>query len=37
VLLLPVLLGSVLLALIASTAPLKLLQQIQPAAILRGE
>src|SRR5215472_4626175 len=36
-LLLPVLLGSVLLALIASTAPLKLLQQIQPAAILRGE
>ena len=37
VLLLPVLLGSVFLALIASTAPLKLLQQIQPAAILRGE
>ncbi|HKV94548.1 MAG TPA: FtsX-like permease family protein [Candidatus Angelobacter sp.] len=37
VLLLPVLLGSVLLALITSTAPLKLLQQIQPAAILRGE
>jgi len=37
VLLLPVLLGSVLLALIASTAPLRLLQQIQPAAILRGE
>jgi putative ABC transport system permease protein len=36
-LLLPVLLGSVLLALIASTAPLRLLQQIQPAAILRGE
>jgi putative ABC transport system permease protein len=33
----PVLLGSVLLALIASTAPLRLLQQIQPAAILRGE
>jgi putative ABC transport system permease protein len=37
VLLLPVLLGSVLLALAASTAPLRLLQQIQPAAILRGE
>jgi putative ABC transport system permease protein len=37
VLLLPVLLGSVLLALIASSAPLRLLQQIQPAAILRGE
>lgn len=37
VLLLPVLLGSVLLALIASTAPLRLLQQIQPAGILRGE
>ena len=37
VLLLPVLLGSVLLALLASTAPLRLLQQIQPAAILRGE
>jgi putative ABC transport system permease protein len=37
VLLFPVLLGSVLLALIASTAPLRLLQQIQPAAILRGE
>ncbi|MGC2696990.1 MAG: ABC transporter permease [Candidatus Angelobacter sp.] len=36
-LLLPVLAGSVLLALIASTAPLRLLQQIQPAAILRGE
>jgi putative ABC transport system permease protein len=33
----PVLLGSVLLALIASTAPLRLLQQIQPAGILRGE
>jgi hypothetical protein len=31
------LLGSVLLALIASTAPLRLLQQIQPAGILRGE
>ncbi len=37
VLLLPVLLGSVMLALIASTAPLRLLQQIQPAGILRGE
>jgi putative ABC transport system permease protein len=36
-LLFPVLLGSVVLALIASTAPLRLLQQIQPAAILRGE
>jgi putative ABC transport system permease protein len=36
-LLLPVLLGSVALALIASTAPLRLLQQIQPAGILRGE
>jgi putative ABC transport system permease protein len=37
VLLLPVLLGSVVLALIASTAPLRLLQQIQPAGILRGD
>ena len=37
VLLFPVLLGSVLLALIASTAPLRVLQQIQRAAILRGE
>jgi putative ABC transport system permease protein len=37
VLLLPVLLGSIALALIASTAPLRLLQQIQPAGILRGE
>jgi len=36
-LLIPVLLGSVALALIASTAPLRLLQQIQPAGILRGE
>jgi putative ABC transport system permease protein len=36
-LLLPVLLGSVVLALIASTAPLRLLQRIQPAGILRGE
>jgi putative ABC transport system permease protein len=37
ILLLPILLGSVVLALIASTAPLRLLQQIQPAGILRGE
>jgi putative ABC transport system permease protein len=36
-LLVPVLLGSVVLALVASTAPLRLLQQIQPAGILRGE
>jgi putative ABC transport system permease protein len=36
-LLFPVLLGSAALALIASTAPLRLLQQIQPAGILRGE
>ncbi len=36
-LLFPVLLGSVVLALIASTAPLRLLEQIQPAGILRGE
>ena len=36
-LLLPVLLGSVALALVASTAPLRLLQRIQPAGILRGE
>jgi putative ABC transport system permease protein len=36
-LLLPVLLGSMALALIASTASLRLLQQIQPAGILRGE
>ena len=36
-LLFPVLLGSVALALVASTAPLRLLQQIQPAGILRGE
>jgi hypothetical protein len=35
--LLPVLLGSVALALVASTAPLRLLQRIQPAGILRGE
>lgn len=37
VLLAPVLLGSIALALVASTAPLRLLQQIQPAGILRGE
>jgi putative ABC transport system permease protein len=36
-LLLPILLGSVALALVASTAPLRLLQRIQPAGILRGE
>ncbi len=36
-LLLPVLLGSMVLALGAATAPLRLLQQIQPAGILRGE
>jgi putative ABC transport system permease protein len=36
-LLFPVLAGSVALALLASTAPLRLLQQIQPAGILRGE
>lgn len=34
---LPVLLGSVLLALLASTAPIRMLQRIQPAGILRGE
>jgi putative ABC transport system permease protein len=34
---LPVLLGSILLALIASTVPLRTLQQVQPAGILRGE
>lgn len=33
----PVLLGSILLALIASTVPLHNLQQVQPAGILRGE
>lgn len=37
ILLLPILFGSIVLALIASTAPLRLLQQIQPASILRGE
>jgi putative ABC transport system permease protein len=36
-LLLPVLLGSIALALLASTASLRMLQQIQPAGILRGE
>jgi len=36
-LLLPVLLGSILLALASSTAPLRLLRRIQPAVILRGE
>jgi putative ABC transport system permease protein len=35
--LLPVVLGSILLALLASTAPLRLLRRIQPAGILRGE
>lgn len=33
----PVVLGSILLALLASTAPLRLLRRIQPAGILRGE
>jgi len=36
-LLLPVVVGSVALALIASSAPLRLLRRIQPAGILRGE
>jgi putative ABC transport system permease protein len=36
-LLLPVLAGSMALALLASTAPLRILQRIQPAGILRGE
>ncbi|MGH9565392.1 MAG: ABC transporter permease, partial [Candidatus Angelobacter sp.] len=36
-LLLPVLLGSIVVALITSTIPLRMLQQIQPAGILRGE
>lgn len=35
--LLPVVLGSILLALIASTVPLRVLRRIQPAGILRGE
>jgi putative ABC transport system permease protein len=34
---LPILLGSILLALVASTVPLRTLQQVQPAGILRGE
>jgi putative ABC transport system permease protein len=33
----PVVLGSILLALLASTAPLRILRRIQPAGILRGE
>lgn len=37
ILVLPVVLGSIMLALIASTAPIRLLQRIQPAGILRGE
>ncbi len=36
-LLLPVVLGSVGLALLAATAPIRMLQRIQPAQILRGE
>jgi putative ABC transport system permease protein len=36
-LLLPVLTGSVMLALLAATLPLRLLRRIQPAGILRGE
>jgi putative ABC transport system permease protein len=36
-LLLPVLLGSTTLALLAAIAPLRILQRIQPAGILRGE
>jgi putative ABC transport system permease protein len=36
-LLLPVVFGSIILALVAATAPLKVLRQIQPAGILRGE
>ncbi|HKF22096.1 MAG TPA: FtsX-like permease family protein [Candidatus Angelobacter sp.] len=36
-LLLPVFAGSMALALLASTAPLRILQRIQPAGILRGE
>ncbi|HLJ85309.1 MAG TPA: FtsX-like permease family protein [Candidatus Angelobacter sp.] len=36
-LLFPVLSGSILVALLASTAPLRLLRAIQPASILRGE
>jgi putative ABC transport system permease protein len=36
-LLLPVVAGSIVLALLASTAPLRILRRIQPAGILRGE
>lgn len=36
-LLFPVILGSILLALVAATAPLRILRRIQPAGILRGE
>lgn len=36
-LIIPVIVGSVLLALLASTAPLRVLRRIQPARILRGE
>ena len=36
-LLVPVVLGSIFLALLASTAPLRILRRIQPAGILRGE
>jgi putative ABC transport system permease protein len=36
-LLLPVAIGSIVLALLASTAPLRILRRIQPAGILRGE
>jgi putative ABC transport system permease protein len=36
-LLLPVAAGSIILALLASTAPLRILRRIQPAGILRGE
>jgi putative ABC transport system permease protein len=36
-LLLPVVFGSIILALVAATVPLKVLRQIQPAGILRGE
>lgn len=36
-LIIPVIVGSVLLALFASTAPLRVLRRIQPARILRGE
>jgi putative ABC transport system permease protein len=36
-LLLPVMFGSIILALLAASAPLKVLRRIQPAGILRGE